>query len=284
MPSLSNIRPLLRSRITSSCTARRLATSSPKAARKPNSTAPLPPPKSEFTPRSRPELPASRISESLPPELLKKQWYATKLYNSGQRAIYRPPSHAGILAASYIIAGSCFITAGALAFSNLWAYEATSDLHWVVRVGWRLGIVTFTFIGGLAFLRPIRMVRAIDLVSVDGITKLAVQVRRPLPFLRPKEYIVAPYEFQMERTFVQQMDDPEFMDKDAANPLGVVSRLGRAVSQAIYYPFAATRRLMTLEGFMYVSLNQGEGKLKLDTQGKFSNGAKDLVKMGSIVL
>jgi hypothetical protein len=128
------------------------------------------------------------------------------------------------------------------------------------------------------------MVKSIDLVNKDGIVNLAVRVRRPLPFLRPKEYIIAPYQFQMDRAFVQQLDEPEFMNGDGSSSRGILSSIGRGFSKAIFYPFAATRRLLTMEGFMYVTLNDGGPKVKLDTQGTFSNGAKDLVEMGTIIL
>ncbi|EXJ80225.1 hypothetical protein A1O1_08367 [Capronia coronata CBS 617.96] len=284
MVSISrSMRPLLRLRLLPSCIPRRYATSSSTSAVKVPKRAPqIPAAKSTSVPRQPYEPQGARASNDLPPEKLHKQWYATKLYNAGQRAIYRPPSHAGILAASYIITASALVTAGALAFSNLWAYDTSSDLPWIVRVAWRAGIITFTFVAGFAFLRPTRLIRSIDLVSKDGVVKLAVQVRRPLPFLRPKEYIIAPYEFEMDRKFVQQMDEPDFMHDDKQDAQNAVSKLGRVVSKAIYYPFAATRRLLTLEGMMSVHLNEHDSPAKLDTQGKFSNAAKDLVEMGTI--
>ncbi|KAL2419318.1 hypothetical protein ABEF95_010067 [Exophiala dermatitidis] len=283
--SVRSLRPLLRSRIQPSCSQRWYA-SSPRttASRLLKRATPTRTAKPTPVPRPAPETPIVRAPEGLTPDKLNKQWYATKLYNAGQRAIYRPPSQAGILAASYIITASCLLTAGALAFSNLWAYDSSSDLPWIVRVAWRAGIVTFTMVGGFAFLRPTRLIKSIDLVSKDGIVKLAVQVRRPLPFLRPKEYIIAPYEFEMDRKFTQPMDEPEFMHDDAPQSQSIVAKLGRAISKAVYYPFAATRRLMTLEGMMTVNLKEGDSPAKLDTQGKFSNAAKDLVEMGTIKL
>ncbi|EXJ86419.1 hypothetical protein A1O3_03370 [Capronia epimyces CBS 606.96] len=283
MASISrSMHRLLRVRSTPSCLPRRFASSSGSSAAKLRPRGPQTPTISTPFPRQPSGSPAARAPKGLSPEQVRKQWYATKLYKTGQRAIYRPPSHAGILAASYIITASCLVTAGALAFSNLWAYDTSSDLPWFVRVAWRAGIVTFTFVAGFAFLRPTRLIRSIDLVSQDGIVKLAVQVRRPLPFSRPKEYIIAPYEFEMDRKFVQQMDEPDFMHDDTPKAQGIGSKLGRALSQAIYYPFAATRRLMTMEGMMSVNLKEGDSAVKLDTQGKFSHAATDIVEMGTI--
>jgi hypothetical protein len=185
--------------------------------------------------------------------------------------------------------GSAVTIAGFLAYANLWAWEGDTGLHWIVPTAHRCGIIVFSAIGWLIIMRSLRIIKSIDLVSVDGLVKMAVQVRRPLPFLRPKEYIIAPYHFQMDQKFVTQMEYPEFMRDDEETPDSstppsrpLVSKIGRAISQAVYYPFASTRRLMTLEGFMWVSFEGANGKMKLDTQGLFSNGAKDLIEMGTI--
>ncbi|KIV85419.1 hypothetical protein PV11_01115 [Exophiala sideris] len=283
MASLStSVRPVLRLRLPIRCSSRRSASSIPRPKK------PTGPAKSALPSSSSPPLPKQRPSATsstlLTPESSQKQWYATKLFNQGQREIHRAPSHTGILGASYILAGSCFITSGALAFSNLWLYDETSDLPGIVRIGWRLGIITFTGIGCLALLRPINLIKSIDLVNSDNVVKLLVQVRRPVPFVRPKQYLIPPYEFRMDQTFVAPLEEPEYLRDDAPEARSILSSLGRRISQAIYYPFAATRRLMTLEGFMYVQLKEGAGKVKLDTQGTFSKQGKDLVQMGTIEL
>ncbi|KIW57162.1 hypothetical protein PV05_05753 [Exophiala xenobiotica] len=278
-PHPNTLRPLLRLRLAATCAKRRFASSlPPKPATKPQGSS-----QPSFS-RTIPQRPGGQIDHSLPPDSANKQFYAAKLYAAGQREIYRPRSHAGVLGASYIIAASCFITSGALAFSNLWAYDADSGFHWVVRVGYRLGIITFTALGCIALLRPINLIRSIDLVSSDGVVKLLVQVRRPIPFMRPKQYLIPPYEFRMDRTFVQQMEEPEFVHEDAPRPKGVLSRIAQSISRAIWYPFAATRTLMTLEGIMSVTLTEEGTKAKLDSQGKFSNHGEDIVRMGTIVL
>lgn len=88
----------------------------------------------------------------------------------------------------------------------------------------------------------------------------------------------------MDQTFVAQLEEPEFLRGDSSRPQSVLSSLGRRISQALYYPFAATRRLMTLEGIMTVQIKEGGPKVKLDTQGNFSNEGNDLVQMGVIEL
>lgn len=186
--------------------------------------------------------------------------------------------------------GSAIIVAGALAYSSLWAWDLPADLPWFVPVAHRVGIFVFSAVGWLTLMRSLSFIHAIDLVSVDGLVKMLVQVRRPLPFLRPKQYLVAPYHFRMDHKFVQQMEYPEFMHTDeelaaqgTSRRTGILSSLGRAISKGLYYPFASTRRLLTLEGLMTVNLEGiNRSKMKLDTQGLFSNEAKDLIEMGII--
>ena len=309
MATVSNsVRPLLRLRAVPAHLPCRCASSASTAVRsrsKPTTKIPPQSPKTKpVTPTSqtlhpqptnvpRSSLPARDAAASwlneLPPDLARKQWYAQKLYDSGQTAIYRSPSHIGIYAASWLMGGSAVTIAGLLAYANLWVWEVNTGLHWIVPTAHRCGIIVFSAMGWLVIMRSLRIIKSIDLVSVDGIVKMAVQVRRPLPFLRTKEYLIAPHRFQMDQKFVQQMEYPEWMrddeaapDPEAAPSRGLLSGIGRAISQAIYYPFASTRRLMTLEGFMWVSFEGTSGKMKLDTQGLFSNGAKDLVEMGTI--
>ncbi|OAG38428.1 hypothetical protein AYO21_07411 [Fonsecaea monophora] len=302
-------RPLLRLRTLRSCVPHRFATSSSSAnttssKRVPKispqssiSKASIPNPKGPSTPSTKgqqPSIPllggpASQFIRELPPELARKQWYAQKLYEAGQTAIYRPPSHFGIYAASFIMGSSAIGIAGLLAYSNIWAWEGDSDLPWFVPVAHRLGIFVFSAVGWLIMMRSIRFIKAIDLVPVNGVVKMAVQVRRPLPFLKPKEFLIEPYRFQMTQKFVQQLEEPAFMrDPVGASSstnktsTGFASSIGRAISKAIYYPFASTRRLMSLEGIMFVNFEGSRGKMKLDTHGLFSNGAKDLIEMGTI--
>ncbi len=174
-----------------------------------------------------------------------------------------------------------------LAYVNMDAQLATQDLPLWVRVTHVLGIVIFSSVGGFLVVRSSRIIKSIDLVSIDGMVKMAVRVSRPLPFTAPRPYLIAPYEFQMEPKFVQQMDYPRFMaDEEIPNTEpasgSFLSSVGRSISQAMYYPFASTRRLLTLEGFMWVTIPNAGPKLKLDTQGLFSNGDRDLVELGTI--
>ena len=309
MSTTSAIRPLLRLRVIPSCLARRCASSASRASRsssqRTSRTLPrAPSPKlDQLSPRTPPKLPTpvrgstvpaldsvSLQMRELPLEYARKQSYAQKVYASGRTAVYRPPSHFGIYAASWLMGCSAIASAGLLAYSNIWAWEGNTDLHWIVPATHRVSIAMFTAMGTFIIMRSLRFVRSIDLVSVDGMVKMAVQVRRPLPFLQPKEYLIAPYQFQMNPKFVRRLEYPESM-KDEVDLLdsrqgparrGFPSKIGRFISQAIYYPFASTRRLLTLEGFMWVGLEGVSGKFKLDTQGWVSS--TDLKEMGTFSL
>jgi hypothetical protein len=221
--------------------------------------------------------------------------------------VFRPSSHFGIYAASYIAGATALTVAGFLAYGNLWAYQPDSGLPWIVPVAHRCGIIVFSVIGWLAILRSTRFVKSMDLVSVDGVVKLVTEVRRPLPFLPPRRIVTAPYALRMDYKFVAPLEYPEWMqhqeesaqrtvptsntqaagDSAAASskalrpsPLTVIAR---TISKAFYYPFASTRRLLTREGFMFIEFEGVKGKMLLDTQGRFSNAGDDLVAMGLIV-
>ena len=220
--------------------------------------------------------------ENLTPPQIKKQYYANKLYEAGQRAIYRAPSHMGLLASSWIISGSCIAGTLALGWLGHWAYEQDSGLPWFVSVAYRLGMVGLTGAAFLLVFRTTRLVSALDLVSQNGTVKLAVRMRRDFPLLRPKQYVVAPYNFVMDRTFVAQIEEPAWLSEssEAKKPLG--KAVLHFLSALFFYPFAAFRKLFTLEGIMKVAINDPKKGLQLDTNGKFSNGAEDLIKIATI--
>ncbi|KAK5061327.1 hypothetical protein LTR84_007869 [Exophiala bonariae] len=219
--------------------------------------------------------------EQLENDQLKKRWFATHLYNKGQTNIYKAPSHVGLYGASYIIAGSCLLSACGLAFLNYDAYDPNSELHWFVSVAWRLGIITSTIIGGYAFIRPLNMVRSIDLVKTHDTVKLLVLVRRPVAFMRPRPHIVDPFNLKVKQTLVRPME--QISSSQSSNP---VSFITQSISHAIYYPFFWVRKLMTSEGIMKVSLVEGNKttKCSLDVDGEWSNEGQDFVQLTEIDL
>lgn len=122
------------------------------------------------------------------------------------------------------------------------------------------------------------MVRSIDLISRQGSPKLLLQVRRPLPFLPPRQYTVAPYAVNAESTFVRPIEEPKFIadTTPTANPLVLVAR---AFSQAAFYIFISVRKFASQDGIMKINFEHG-GKRKscqLDTTGKFLHSGNELV-------
>lgn len=187
---------------------------------------------------------------------------------------------------SYIIAGSCLITAGSLAFLNQEVYDPNGDLPWFVGVSWRLGIITFTIVGGFALIRPLNMVRSIDLVKKNDIVKLLVQVRRPVAFMRPKGYIIDPFDLKVKQTLVRPMEEAQSTEAASSQSFNPISYITRSISQAIYYPFFWVRKLMTFEGVMKVSITDGEKvtRCNLDTDGVWSNDGQDFIQLTVIDL
>ena len=302
------VRPLSRLRAIPSCVSHRFASQasipargSAKTPSRPSSQTPVPRTESATTPPAlKVPAPGEKLPKSnsvasqtqgLPLKLANKQYYAEKIYAGGQTAIFRPPSHTGIYAVSWLMGGSSLTAAALLAWSNISAWGFDANLHWIVPVAHVAGIIAFSAIGWVLLLRSTRFLNSIDLVSVAGIVKLAVQVRRPLPFMSPKTYLMAPYEFEMDKKFVRPMEFPDFMypdeipeasEESAPPKRDPLSYIARSISRAIYIPFASTRRLLTLEGFMIVNFPGSGGKMKLDVQGYISNAGTDLVKMGTI--
>lgn len=248
----------------------------------------FPPDRATRVKRSEVKHTAQPANNNLETEQLKKRWYATHLYNKGQTKIYQAPSsHVGLFSASYVIAGSCILTAGMLAFSNQEFYDPNGELPWFVSVAWRLGIITFTIVGGYALIRPLNMVRSIDLVKKNGTVKLLVQVRRPLAFLRPKGHIVDPFNLKVKQTFVRPMEDLQSTHPSTGNkPTNPVTYIMQAISKGIFHPFLSVRKLMTFEGVMRISLVEGgkTTRCSLDTDGAWSNDGQDFFQMSVIDL
>lgn len=222
------------------------------------------------------------VSTTRSPDQIRKEFAARKLYEAGQRAIYRAPSHVGLLSASYIISGTSLGIALGLFFTGHWQYDPNSELHWIVGVGWRLGMAMFSGAAALAIIRMTRCITAIDLVSHNENVKLVVSVRRAIPFLSPKKYTIAPYDFRMSNTMVEQMHVPEWFSEEAASKSGAITGIGRGISKAFFYPFAAFRKLFTHEGIMKVTIGESKEWARLDTTGKFSNAANDLIEIATV--
>jgi hypothetical protein len=208
------------------------------------------------------------------------------MYDAGQTIVYRAPPQWAIYTASWVWGGGCFlITAGTI--SSLHAMkDQLQELAWFVPVAYQLVIVVSVVMGGFFLLRPINFIKKIDLVNMDGLVKMGIQVARPLPFLRPRVMLIAPHEFVQEKRFVPPMRDSDFLrdpQEDEGEPsTGFAARILNGISKAIYYPFAATQKALTLDGFMHVTLGQEELKAKLDTHGKFSNNGYDLPHLGVV--
>jgi hypothetical protein len=80
------------------------------------------------------------------------------------------------------------------------------------------------------------------------------------------------------------MEVPTYLDETAPMARTPMAFIGQTISKTLFYPFAAVRKLMTLEGVLDVKLGAND-RAKLDTAGHFSKDAKgreNLVEMGTI--
>lgn len=257
-----------------SCLRRSAKPPSPLPPKTPVKRTPLPP-----TPAPvRSQQPRSPI-QNLKNEDIAKYHYAENLLNAGKTQLYRAPSHVGMLTASYFFGASGIGMAFVLWYiDEAWRQDKNVTLDYKVKIAWRICIAFTAFAGGLSLLRPLHMVRSIDLISKGGSPKLLVQVRRPLPFLKPRQYALAPYAINAENTFVRPIKEPDIVLRptDTSNPFKYVAQL---VSKAAFYVFVSVRKFSSQDGIMKINFTEnGQRKAcQLDTTGSFLNGGKDLV-------
>ena len=131
----------------------------------------------------------------------------------------------------------------------------------------RLGMIFLTVVGGYAVLRYKGLVKSLDLISVGGAVQLRVSVRRTVPFLKPKEYIVPSYDLQLPHRW-------RFHSEQAPTirPPSTASTVGRALG----LPFKKFKQWVLMDGILAVTFEEGETKALLDTAGKFTRGMDDL--------
>ncbi|KIV90831.1 hypothetical protein PV10_05439 [Exophiala mesophila] len=253
-----------------SCSKRAAIPSPKNAPKRSPSKLPSPP-----IPSRRPPSPASRLKN----EDVAKDHYAQKLLSAGTTILYRAPSHAGMLCASYFFGASGIGMALAMTYlDDAWRVDKNPSLNNKVKLAWKVGIAFCAMAGGLSLVRPLHMVRSIDLISRQGSPKLLLQVRRPLPFLAPRQYTVAPFAVNAENTFVRPIEEPKFIadTSPTSNPFILVAR---AFSKAAFYVFISVRKFASQDGIMKINFeHQGKKRsCQLDTSGKFLHSGNELV-------
>jgi len=226
------------------------------------------------------ELPS--VSNARTAQNIQKQNLARCLYDSGETLLYKAPSHAGFLTATFLSGSMCLIGAVATSSTELWKQQA--GLPWWINTANRLGIICFAFLGGWIVLRATRHITSIKLMLKDDRVKMLVTVRRmiPLPFVPSKKLVTDPVDFILPSRMVAQLAIPKWLDNQGTEFSGSLSsRIVKHISLTLWTYFAGMRKVFTHEGFLDVTINGTKGLWKLDTAGDFASGGRNLLNLVS---
>ena len=224
-----------------------------------------------------PSVPNARTAQNI-----QKQNLARYLYDSGETLLYKAPSHAGFLTATFLCGSMCLIGAVATSSTELWKVQ--EGLPWWVNTANRLGIICFAFLGGWIVLRATRHITSIKLMLKDDRVKMLVTVRRmiPLPFVPSKKLVTEPVDFILPSRMVAQLAIPTWLDNQGTEISGSLSsRIVKRISLSLWTFFAGMRKVFTHEGFLDVAINGTNGLWKLDTAGDFASGGRNLLNIVS---
>jgi hypothetical protein len=230
----------------------------------------LPIPQATKLPRQ-PELPTASNAQTA--QNLQKENLAKYLFDSGETLLYKAPSHAGFLTATFLTGTMCLFGAVATSSTELW--KAQAGLPWWINTANRLGIMCFAFLGGWIVLRATRHITSIKLMRKDDRVRMLVTVRRmiPLPFVPPKQIVTNPVDFVLPSRMVAQLSIPRWLDIQGPEIMGPLPlRIIKRISLALWTFFAGMRKVFTHEGFLDVTIKGTKGVWKLDTAGEFASG------------
>ena len=220
-------------------------------------------------------------SVRLSPVDTRRIYAAKQLYDSGIRNIYKSPSHVGKLGFSWLVA--TFFIGNSLRMYYEGYYKLRpghgygSKTKTAVEAINRLTMIFFTVVGGYAVLRYNGLVRSLDLVRTtsSNMVQLRISVRRAIPILKPKEYIVPAY---MLRLPYKWRFHSERLPDIAPPPPSAARRLGRV----LWSGFKKFQSYLLMDGMLAVDFETHEsGKIKalLDTHGTFTRNMGDLEAM-----
>lgn len=207
----------------------------------------------------------------LSPKRNQQLFAAKQLYEHGIHNLYTAPSHFGTLAFSWLI-GVGFV--GYALHMLIERYYELRPGHGLgnikktaVEAGVRLGMIFLTVTGGYSVLRYKGLVKSLDLIRVSGAVQLRISVRRIVPFLKPKEYIVPSYDLQLPYRWRFHSEQVPII-----RPPSTAGTVGRALG----LPFKKFKNFILQDGILAVNFEEGERKALLDTAGKFTRGMGDL--------
>jgi hypothetical protein len=204
----------------------------------------------------------------LSPHDSRKLFAAQQLYKQGVRNIYTAPSHFFTLAFTWLIGGFFIGNAVRLVLEKYHVLRPGHGLSgikkYAIEAGNRLTIIFFTVIGGYALLRYRGLIKSLDLVQVGNTVELRISVRRFLPILKPKEYVVPPYDLHLPRNWKLQSEQATIFDRGPA--VGLL--------RLLLLPFRKFKEYLFMNNFVAANFETGQRKALLDTNEMLS-GAMD---------
>jgi hypothetical protein len=212
--------------------------------------------------------PPIRQQGRLFPQQGQKAFAAQRLYEQGLRNLYTAPSHTGTLAISWAIATFCVGNTLRMFWEGFYELREGHGLSYAkrtaVETGNRLTMILFTVVGGYALLRYRGLVKALDLVksSTSGTPDLQISVRRIIPFLPPKKYVVPPQDLRLPQKWRLRSERwPE--------PEPERTSLIRSIGRTMGWPFKKFKDYLVMDGILAVNFHGGQTNALLDTRGDF---------------
>ena len=219
-------------------------------------------------------------SVRLSPADTRRIYAAKQLYDSGIRNIYDSPSHIGKLGFSWLVA--MFAIGNSLRMYYEGNYKLRPGHGYgpkkkvAVEAMLRIPMIFFTVVGGYAVLRYNGLVRSLDLVRTNSnnMVQIRISIRRAIPILKPKEYIVPAYMLRLPYKWKFHSERLP----DIGPPTSAATRVGRV----LWAPFKKFQEYLIMDGMLAVDFETHEsGRIKalLDTHGTFTRNMGDLEAM-----
>lgn len=242
-------------------------------------------PSSRAAPRAAPPLKSAKstsnpvgIRGGLSPLENRKLFAAQKLYEKGLRNIYTAPSQVGILFTSWLLATLLVGKALSMALDRYDKLREGHGLSWLkkgaVEAASRLSMVFLTLVGAYAVVRYRGLIKSLDLIRTGNNVELRVSVRRIIPFLKSREYLIPPYDLRLPQNW-RLLSEPEV----EFGPMSSSREVGRMLS----WPFKKLKKYITMDGILAAHFEEGERRVNglLDVSGKFTGNMTTLEAISS---
>ncbi|EFR03623.1 hypothetical protein MGYG_06617 [Nannizzia gypsea CBS 118893] len=192
--------------------------------------------------------------------------------------LFRAPKQRSYIIGAYTTASFCYMYAG----YNFY----TSSIDPILKIQWwqelLFGGICFVMaiMGTVFFRRGFGLISQISAANLNGQTKISIKVRRMLPFLKQREFTLAPSELSFsQKVTVSEMEltkagwsesQQKFARQRALDDTPFFKKPVQKTSLAFFRTFSNARRLFTQEHFVYVNIEGQKRTLRLDALGSFS--------------